>query len=379
MKLDKKTRRYLIQIIAFAIILFCVLQNLPAVGKTIKYIFSLMLPFFLGAAIAFIFNVPMRAIEKHLFRKNDRLKKLKRPVAYLITLGIIGGIPTIAMLVIIPQIIDTILLLTEQLPDAFTSLHDFVQNLYTRVPYLETLTGDTHLDWDSVMADIINLLKTVSTDILNSSIAAVTAIANGIVTFVIGFTFSIYLLFQKEKLGSQCKRALQAIFPKKYADKLIYILRLSNKVFSNFLSGQCVEAVILGCLFAVAMTIFRMPYATLISVVIGITALIPIFGAFIGCALGMVLIAIVNPIQAIWFLILFLVLQQIEGNLIYPHVVGGAIGLPSIWVLVAVTIGGKMFGVIGMLVFIPLCSVLYALFREFVHKRLASQKEKSVR
>lgn len=375
MNIDRKTRRYIIQIIAFAIIFFCVLQNLPAVGSAIKYILNLFMPFFLGGAIAFLFNVPMRAIEKHLFTRKEKLKKLKRPVAYLITLGIIGGIITLALFVIIPEIIDTIVALTEEIPGAFTNIHQEIQNLFEKVPYLKTLIGDANLDWDSVSGRLVQLLQTVSADILNSSIAAVKGIANGIFTFVIGFTFSIYVLFQKEKLGRQAKKVFHALLPEKYADKTIYICKLSYKVFSNFLSGQCVEAVILGALFVLMMSIFRMPYAMLIGVLIGITALIPIFGAFIGCVFGMILIAMVNPIQAVWFLILFLVLQQIEGNLIYPHVVGGAIGLPSIWVLVAVTIGGKMFGVIGMLVFIPLCSVLYTLFREYVQKRLSKKPE----
>lgn len=377
MNIDKKTRRYIIQIIAFAIIFFCVLQNLPAVGSAIRYILNLFMPFFLGGAIAFIFNVPMRAIEKHLFNKREKLKKLKRPVAYLITLGIIGGIITLALFVIIPEIVDTIVALTEQIPEAFTNLHQKIQDLFEKVPYLKTLAGDASLDWDSISGKIVQFLQTVSADILNTSIEAIKGIANGVVTFVIGFTFSIYVLFQKEKLGRQIKKVFHALLPEKYANKTIYICRLSYKIFSNFLSGQCVEAVILGSLFVVVMSIFRMPYAMLIGVLIGITALIPIFGAFIGCVIGMLLIAMVNPIQAIWFLILFLVLQQIEGNLIYPHVVGGAIGLPSIWVLVAVTVGGKMFGVIGMLVFIPLCSVLYTLFREYVQKRLEKKQEQS--
>ena len=188
------------------------------------------------------------------------------------------------------------------------------------------------------------------------------------VTFVIAFTFSIYVLFQKERLARQAKQILYAVFPEKTTEKILSVAALSNQVFSSFLSGQCVEAVILGTLFVITMSILRMPYAMLTGIVIAITALIPIFGAFIGCVIGMLLIVMVNPVQAVWFLVLFLVLQQIEGNLIYPHVVGNSVGLPSIWVLVAVTAGGNMFGILGILVFIPLCSVLYALFAMFVKK-----------
>ena len=167
---------------------------------------------------------------------------------------------------------------------------------------------------------------------------------------------------------------MYALLPNKVTKKILEIGALSNKTFSSFLSGQCVEAVILGAMFVITMSIFRMPYAMLTGIVIAITALIPIFGAFIGCAVGVLLIFMENPMQALWFVVLFLVLQQIEGNLIYPHVVGNSVGLPSIWVLVAVTIGGNLFGIAGILFFIPLCSVLYALFREFIKKRLKEQK-----
>ena len=167
---------------------------------------------------------------------------------------------------------------------------------------------------------------------------------------------------------------LYGLLPVKRADRALEILRLANRTFSSFLSGQCLEAVILGTLFVVAMTVFRLPYAVLVGVLIALTALIPIVGAFIGCGVGALLIAVTDPWKALVFVILFLVLQQIEGNLIYPHVVGSSVGLPSIWVLAAVTLGGKLMGVAGMLFFIPLCSVLYALFRDFVKGRLAEKQ-----
>ena len=200
-------------------------------------------------------------------------------------------------------------------------------------------------------------------------------IIGGVTNFVIAFIFSIYLILQKEKLGSHVKQTLYAILSEKHADLLVYVGRLSNKIFSSFLSGQCIEAVILGTMFFVTLSIFRLPYAVLIGVVIAITALIPIFGAFIGCAVGAYLIVMVDPMQALWFLIIFIILQQLEGNLIYPYVVGGSIGLPSLWVLFAVTVGASLFGVAGILLFIPLCSVLYSLFRDFIKNRL---KKKSV-
>lgn len=231
MKLDKQTRRYIIQIIAFAIIFFCALQNLSAIGSALRYILNLFLPFFLGGAIAFLFNVPMSAIEKHLFTKRKKLRKLKRPIAYLITLGMIAGIITLALFIIIPEIIDTIILLTDEIPGAFSNLHRNLQNLLEKEPYLQAIAGDANLNWDSLSEQIVTLLKTLSTSIINSGITLIKGIANGVVTFIIGFTFSIYVLFQKERLSSQLKRVFHALMPEKYANKTIYICKLSYKVF----------------------------------------------------------------------------------------------------------------------------------------------------
>ncbi len=205
--------------------------------------------------------------------------------------------------------------------------------------------------------------------------SATMIVINGVMTFFIGFVFAIYILIQKETLGRQCIKVMNAFFPKKVVDKIYNVCSLSHKTFSKFITGQCLEALILGMMFFVSMTIFRLPYALLVGVLIAFTALIPMIGAFIGCAVGAFLILMVNPMQAVFFIILFLVLQQIEGNLIYPHVVGNSVGLPSMWVLFAVTVGGKLMGIVGMLVFIPLMSVLYTLFRELVNKRSQLSKK----
>ena len=234
--------------------------------------------------------------------------------------------------------------------------------------------AELNIDWSSLADSIVTFVQNFAAGVVSSGVGIFSGIVSGVVTFVIAFTFSIYVLFQKERLARQAKQILYAVFPEKITEKILSVAALSNQVFSSFLSGQCVEAVILGTLFVITMSILGMPYAMLTGIVIAITALIPIFGAFIGCVIGMLLIVMVNPVQAVWFLVLFLVLQQIEGNLIYPHVVGNSVGLPSIWVLVAVTVGGNMFGILGILVFIPLCSVLYALFAMFVKKRLRERE-----
>ena len=208
-------------------------------------------------------------------------------------------------------------------------------------------------------------------NILNSTVSVASSIVSGIVNFVMSFIFAIYILLQKERLGRQVKQILYALFKEEFVDQVIEIGRLSELTFSRFLSGQCLEAVILGTMFVIAMSIFRFPYALLVGVLIAFTALIPIFGAFIGCFIGAFLILIVDPVKAFWFVVMFIILQQVEGNLIYPHVVGSSVGLPSLWVLVAVTLGGNLMGIPGMLIFIPALSVLYTLGRALVYRRLS--------
>ena len=374
-EINKKNRNYLLQIIAFAILLFCGVQNMDIVLRTIQAIIHLFSPFLLGGAIAFIIHIPMKKFEKLIKFKNQKLAKLQRVIAYLLTLVCIIGVLTLALLVIIPQLIQTINLLTNQIPIAFNAMQLLIEKYTNEWSISADYLDELNLNWSTISTNVIKFLQSLSAGILDSGIGIFTGVVSGVTNFVIAFTFSVYLIFQKENLIRQGKQVLYALFSKDRAERFIYIGKLSNQIFSNFLSGQCVEAVILGAMFVITMTIFQLPYAMLIGIVIALTALIPVVGSFVGCAVGMFLIVMVNPIQAIWFLILFLILQQVEGNLIYPYVVGGSVGLPSIWVLAAVVIGGNLFGILGILIFIPVCSILYSLFKEFVKKRI---REKNI-
>ena len=208
---------------------------------------------------------------------------------------------------------------------------------------------------------------------MGGAVSVIGSVTGAIINMVVSIAFAIYCLSRKEILSRQGRRLLYSFLSENHADQVIRVLRLTNSTFSNFISGQCLEACILGCLFAVAMAIFKMPYISLVSVVIGVTALIPVVGAFVGCILGAFFILVNNPIQALTFVIMFLVIQQLENNLIYPRVVGTSIGLPGMWVLVAVSVGGDLMGVGGMLLMIPVTSVIYALLREFTDKRLAER------
>lgn len=370
MEISKQTRKHLMQLLAFAILLYCAIEHFDVVIALVHFVLGIIFPFIIGGALAFIFNVPMKKIEKHLFPGNEKLQKLRRPAAYLLTLIFVIGIIVLAVVVVVPELGNTISMLMAQIPAAFNTVQRWLNDIPEQYPALEPAIADMNIDWSSVSKTAVDFVQSLASGLVSSGVGLFSGIVSGVATFVIALTFSIYVLFQKEKLQMQVRQVLYALLPVKVTEKIIDIATLSNQVFSSFLSGQCLEAVILGTLFVIAMSIFGMPYAMLTGIVIAITALIPIFGAFIGCVVGMLLIVMVNPIQAVWFLILFLVLQQLEGNLIYPHVVGNSVGLPSIWVLVAVTVGGNLFGIGGILVFIPLCSVLYALFRSFIKRRL---------
>lgn len=373
MQWNKQNVKWLLLVVFAGIAFFCALQNLGVVLSACKALIGILAPFLLGCAIAFILNVPMRAIERHLFPKDRKCDKFRRPLALILTLVAVGGVISLAFNVIGPGVKDAVLSIAEQIPAAYDRFHTHLLTWEQYLPQLEAFIIDLNIDWKSISQKIIDLAQSWGGNLLSTGSGFIGNVVSAVSTFVIGLIFSFYLLLQKEKLARQGRQVLYALLPTVQADRVLEVLRLSSRTFSSFLSGQCLEAVILGSLFVVAMTLFRLPYALLVGVLISLTALIPIVGAFIGCAVGALLIAITDPWKALIFIILFLVLQQIEGNLIYPHVVGSSVGLPSIWVLAAVTLGGNLMGVVGMLFFIPLCSVLYALFRGYVKKRLLSK------
>ena len=373
MEWNKQTVKYLLLVVCGGAAFFVALQHLGVVAHALGWLVGILAPFLLGAAIAFVLNVPMRAIERHLFPNAKRGGGARRPLALVLTLVAVIGVLVLASCVIGPGIRDAVKSIASQAPAAFDRLYNWLLGLEQYLPQIETWVQDLSIDWKSLSQKAIQLAQSWGGSLLSTGGGLIGGVVSGVSTFVIGLIFSFYILLQKEKLSRQGRQVLYGLLPVKRADRLLEVLRLANRTFSSFLSGQCTEAVILGTLFVVAMTVFRLPYAVLVGVLIALTALIPIVGAFIGCGVGALLIAVTDPWKAVVFVILFLVLQQIEGNLIYPHVVGSSVGLPSIWVLAAVTLGGKLMGVAGMLFFIPLCSVLYALFRDFVKRRLVEK------
>lgn len=377
MTLDKDTLKKLRWLIVFTLIIFVLLWRLDVVILAAGFLLHISAPFLLGAAIAFILSVPMGRIEKTLASigaKPSAKKKFLRPLSLILTLVFVIAILALATLVVLPELGRTISSLGRTIQVKFPVLLNQVEELFRDNPEISHWLSSLDLNWEDLSQKALEFFRSGANVVLGSAFSAVQGIFSGVANFVIGFVFACYILIQKERLGLQCRKLLYAYLKTPLVERILDICSLTHRTFASFLTGQCLEAVILGTMFFITMTIFRFPYALLVGVLIALTALIPIFGAFIGCFVATFLILVVNPWQALAFVIMFLILQQIEGNFIYPHVVGGSVGLPSIWVLAAVTIGGNLMGIAGMLLFIPIVSVLYTLLRRDVYARLKKKE-----
>lgn len=338
-------------------------ERVKAAGKVVGDIFS---PFVLGGVLAFILNVPMRAIEHWI--KFVKGEKTKRILAITLTmLAIVLVIAGVVML-IVPQIEETLDLLLSQLPEFFDRMYlgvmDFLEERPELMEWVAENIGLEKLNWSGIIEKVAAWVGDSLTAIFSGAVAAVTNVFGVVFNAVVAVVFAFYCLARKETLARQGRKVIYAIAKEHVADEVVRIFRMTNSAFSNFLTGQCMEAIILGLLFVPAMAIAKMPYIPLICVLIAVTALVPLVGAFVGCILGAFFILVSNPMQAVAFVIMFLLIQQFEGNVIYPRVVGGSIGLPGMWVLLAVAIGGGLFGVVGMFLMVPIASVIYTLIRE---------------
>ena len=375
MQLDRENIRKLRGLIVFTLVILVGLLRFDVVLDAVGFLLHILFPFLLGGAIAFVLSVPMNRIDQRLFGKakeGSKLDKASAPLSLVITLVLVLAVLSLVVIVVLPELGSTIAMLGKTLPEKVPALLKKIEALFANNPnlilYIEEL--ESSLNWDEILNQMVTFFRIGANTMLDSTISVATGIVSGVGTFFIAFVFACYILLQQTFLRRQMTKLFFAYLKEKHAQEVLRICSLTYRTFSNFLTGQCMEAVILGLMFFIAMTIFRFPFAVLVGVLIAFTALIPIFGAFIGCFVGAFLILTVDPKQALFFVIMFLILQQIEGNLIYPKVVGGSIGLPAIWVLAAVSLDGSLFGVVGMLVFIPIVSVLYTLLKENVNKRL---------
>lgn len=378
MGFDKEKIKQIRWLMILAAVLVLVIIYSDSVLMGIGFAFGIAKPFLYGGAIAFVLNIPMRMYENKLLKRwrGKVAEKLKRPVCMVLSILTVILIFAIVVGTIVPQVTATAAEVGKKIPAFAERVVTGLEKVSEEYPELNEQIAkleDLDINWGTIANNAIDFLKNGMSSMLISTVNVASGIIGGVMNAFIAIVFAFYILSQKEKLANQGKRIIAAYCPEKISAKIQHVCTLLHKNFSNFITGQCLEAVILGTMFVVSMTIFGMPYAFMVGVMIAFFALIPIVGAFIGCFVGAFLILIDNPVMAIWFVVLFLVLQQIEGNLIYPKVVGNSVGLPSIWVLMAVSLGGSLFGVMGMLVFIPLLSTFYTLLRESVNARNAAK------
>lgn len=394
------------------IVLYCVLQKLSVAVAGVKWFFGVLSPVFVGFIIAFVLNLPMRSLEnlwdkcelgiKRFAVKQKRKKAgktnsgtlvlqetpvevrtgrisgiLRRPVCLLVSILIIIVILVAVVNLVLPEIVKTVMLLVEGIQEWPDKVREWCIKYAEEYPMISEAISKINIDWEAAAKGLLGLIGSGTLDVVGNTFTGVIGAVGGVIDFVIALIFAIYVLFSKETLSGQIKKFFKAFLPDKINCVVLHVAQTSHGIFCAFVTGQCIEAVILGSLCAVGMLIFGFPYAAMIGVLVGVTALIPVVGGFIGAGVGAFLILMSDPFQALMFVIFIVVLQQIEGNVIYPKVVGSSVGLPAMWVLASVTVGGGIGGVVGMLFAVPTASVLYTLLREATDKRLKQRAEKN--
>ena len=370
LKIKKEELHKWIIIVFIASIAYLIVNNLESILGGILKIFSVLKPFGLGVVIAYILNIPMTKIEKLLKNKIKNKDSLIRIISIVTSLLLFIGVISFIAFLLIPELVESIQLLMNNIPTLIEKCENFVLTLLDKYPDVQaqiekafTKTGNT-----------TDLVSNVLNYVINGAVGFISSLVSSLITIFMALIFSVYMLTQKEILITGLKKLLYAFIKEKYVEKILEVGKLTNTTFNKFISGQCLEAIVLGCLMFITLTIFRFPYALIISVLTAVTALIPIFGALIAMAVGIILIGIINPVQALLFIVAFQIVQQIEGNLIYPRVVGKSVGLSPMWTLLAITVGGNLFGIIGMLVGLPLASVVYSLIKTFVNNKISEKQ-----
>lgn len=360
--------------VIFAIIIligYWVVNNFNVLGNAFSIVLNILSPFILGACLAFVLNIPMSFFEKKLSKRKKKIrnKKLLRIVSIIFAILVVILVLTLIINLIVPELINIGKMLIDNIPYYTEKVSELFEEYGENISVISDMLQETNINKEEIKEQMAEQIS----GLLTSSISIIGSIVSAIANFIIGIVFAIYILIDKEKLQNQAKRMLYAYLSKEKADKIMKIGRVSNSTFRNFFTVQCLEATILGTLCMIGMLVLKIPYAVPIGILVGVTALIPIVGAFIGVIIGAILIVSVNPIKVITFIVFFLILQQIEGNLIYPRVVGNSVGLPGMWVLLAVTVGGSLGGILGMLIGVPIASIVYTLLREDVKLKLKEQ------
>lgn len=377
MEIKTKTIKKGMFLIFYAIFIWWIFDNIKFVGKGINLFLGVMAPFIVGLVIAFILNKPMTFIEEKLFDKGrvfGGLKdKYKRPISFSLALILFIAVMVVVLVLVVPNLVDAGEELADKIPKYWENIQEYVKDSSIKYSAINDLIQD--IDFDKISEGIYSFVRGGFSNWLGSTFTVFSSVIGGLVSAGLGFVFAVYFLLQKETLIEGLKKLIYAIFPLKIAGRIFYVGTVTKDSFSQFLTGQTLDALALGGLFLITMFIFRFPYALMVSVIITISAFIPIVGSFVGLVIGTFLIFVESPKMAGFFIILFFVLQQIEGNLIYPKVVGKASGLSSVWILAAVTLGGSLMGIVGIILFVPMFSVIQKLLSEYIDNRL---KEKNI-
>ncbi len=375
MDLSRQNMRKILFLIFFTISLFLGMQNIGVVANAIMFILGLLTPFLIGIAMAFILYVPMGMFEKRVFLSNHKIiQKIRRPVSILCSVLLVSAILLAVIVLVVPQIAETIDTLGYIVPQFFRSIPNWINQFTERFPdFNQWLLEKVQVDWSNVGSNFLGWLQKYSTLFLGSTFSAITYVFGIGFNLVVAFVFAIYILSNKESLSRQTKKLLFAFLPEKKALRMVEIGQMSHRIFYQFVTGQMIEALILGALCFVGMLILQIPFALVSSILVFITAFIPLFGSFIGTGIAAFMILMVSPAKVLWFILFIIILQQFEGNVIYPRVMGSSVGLPAMWILVAVTVGGGLLGIVGMLLSVPIVSIVYTLFKEAVDKRLKGQ------
>lgn len=376
----EKNKKTIMQLILFTVVIIFAFVNIEALWNFFMYIIKVFMPFIIGAIIAFVLNVLLNVVENKLFKKlnekNSKIwRKIKRPTSVITTFVIIIAIIAFVLGLLIPQLQNTVEIFTDNIDSYKKQSVELLDKIGISNKDIKKFINGL----DDIQGELTTYLDNNKEEIMQTTVGVASTVVGTITSFVLGIVFAIYILLKKEDLARQSKKILKAYLPEKREKCIREICEVSNTTFGNFISGQCLEALIIGILCFIGMLILQIPYASTISVLVGFTALIPVFGAFIGTAIGAFLILMVDPTKAIIFIIFIIILQQIEGNLIYPKVVGKSVGLPGLWVMVAVTVGASIAGILGMLVSVPLCSVLYGIIKTNVNARIDEKNKQKVK
>ena len=365
---NKRLTKWLIGIIAACILIYLGVQNIGSVASAVSWVMGLVMPLLIGCAIALILNVPMQFFERHFFPHAWKpfWNKIRRPLAFIVSLVLILGIVAGVIWLVIPELVNAVKMIVQETVKFVNQLSAMSEEEIAALPFGNLLL---EIDWDKLLEPLQNWLKNHGGNLVNTAFDTIGSVVGGVFDLFIALVFAIYILFSKETLKRQACRLVRAWLPPSTGEWAIHAATVAGRNFRNFVSGQSLEAVILGGLCLIGMLILGLPYAPMVGALVGVTALIPVVGAFIGAFVGAFMILTVSPIKAVIFVVFLIVLQQLEGNLIYPKVMGSRVNLPGMWILAAVTVGGGIGGATGMLLSVPIASTVYVLIKEATHRR----------